>query len=643
MIPGVVRTGQFCAYAVFRVIESCIRALPLGVVFRFGNMLGNSAYVLMPGYRRLVRQNLETAFGGERPPAELDRITRNTFCRLGANLLSGIKVAWMSEKAMEERLEIEGRENVVSVIGAGGGVIYAISHMGCWEMLAQMPEIAPGLQRRASLYQALQNPFFDRHVKRLREREGLELMDRKGGFSKPVTFLKEGNGLGVLVDQHAGDKGVWTPFFGRLASTSHLAALLSVRSGAILFPVALQTVGTARWKMRIGGPVTAGEETSPEALTAELNQRVAALIADFPEDWFWVHRRWKTPQPNFLLRHYKRGICLPTGMKDSDLKPFRILVRSPNWLGDACMAVPAVRAMKRGRPDAHITVLTQEKLAGFWRQIQEVDAVVERGGKEGVFAVGRKLKEAGAFDAGVLLPNSVRSALEMKFGGVREIVGFAGKFRRKLLTKVAKKRGRPGPVEHHSKYYLRLARELGADIKEPGLFDPIDGGDHGEKLRIGLCAGAEYGAAKRWPVERFAEVAKQLCEENPGCEWVFFGVAGDAGIGGELEAAIPDQNYRNLIGKTSLEELIEELKTCRLLLTNDTGTMHLAALLGVRTVSVFGSTDPRWTGPLGDGHTVVRRHAECSPCFLRECPIDFRCMKDVGVEEVAGAVKNCLS
>jgi ADP-heptose:LPS heptosyltransferase len=98
----------------------------------------------------------------------------------------------------------------------------------------------------------------------------------------------------------------------------------------------------------------------------------------------------------------------------------------------------------------------------------------------------------------------------------------------------------------------------------------------------------------------------------------------------------------NRIGQTTLDQLIDELRECRLLLTNDTGTMHLAALLGVPIVAIFGSTEPRLTGPLGNGHMVLRHHVECSPCFLRECPIDFRCMKAVSVQEVANAVLSIL-
>ncbi len=112
-------------------------------------------------------------------------------------------------------------------------------------------------------------------------------------------------------------------------------------------------------------------------------------------------------------------------------------------------------------------------------------------------------------------------------------------------------------------------------------------------------------------------------------------------IGDQIATAIGDHCV-NRIGHTTLDQLIEELRECRLVLTNDTGTMHLAALLGVPVVAIFGSTEPRLTGPLGDGHIILRHHVECSPCFLRECPIDFRCMKAARSQEVADAVLSIL-
>jgi lipopolysaccharide heptosyltransferase II len=157
---------------------------------------------------------------------------------------------------------------------------------------------------------------------------------------------------------------------------------------------------------------------------------------------------------------------------------------------------------------------------------------------------------------------------------------------------------------------------------------------------IALCPGAEYGPAKRWLAERFAEAAEAIAAQS-SAQWILFGTKSDAAIGQTIVATLGN-NCVNRIGQTTVEQLIEELRACRVLLTNDTGTMHLAAFLGVPVVAVFGSTEPRLTAPLGNGHVILRHQVECSPCFLRECPIDFRCMKAITVPEVVDAVMSIL-
>jgi ADP-heptose:LPS heptosyltransferase len=138
-------------------------------------------------------------------------------------------------------------------------------------------------------------------------------------------------------------------------------------------------------------------------------------------------------------------------------------------------------------------------------------------------------------------------------------------------------------------------------------------------------------------------VARGLSSRWPEIEWRFFGAPGEAAMGEELEARLQGVKHRNFVGKTSLSQLIQNLKQCRLLLTNDTGTMHLAAALGVPTVSIFGSTEPVLTGPLGPHHRIVRHHVPCSPCFRRECPFGhYQCMTGVTVERVESEVMKAL-
>jgi heptosyltransferase II len=276
-----------------------------------------------------------------------------------------------------------------------------------------------------------------------------------------------------------------------------------------------------------------------------------------------------------------------------------------------------------------------------------VDAIIPLSGNRLVSAV-RLLRRGPSFDVAILFPNSLRAALESWLIAIPRRVGYRGHWRCSLLNQIVPVPRKPGPPEHHSLRFLRIARECGADTSKSdrsragvrqstgSLQTAIDR----QPIKIGLCPGAEYGAAKRWLPERFAKAAERVSAQLP-VQWVLFGTARDVSSGEQIAAALGDHCV-NRIGQTTLDQLIDELHECRLLLTNDTGTMHLAALLGIPVVAIFGSTEPRLTGPLGNGHIILRHHVECSPCFLRECPIDFRCMKAVSVQEVADGVLSIL-
>ena len=184
-----------------------------------------------------------------------------------------------------------------------------------------------------------------------------------------------------------------------------------------------------------------------------------------------------------------------------------------------------------------------------------------------------------------------------------------------------------------------MIRQLGAPEPAPSKPRTPPSGP----LRIGICPGAEYGSAKRWPLDRYRAVMESVSGQHK-LTWVIVGTAKEAALGEALE-----QNFtgtvENLCGKTTLPELIQQIKGFHLLLTNDTGTMHLADLLGLPVVAIFGSTEPSLTGPISTTtppHRVLRHKVECSPCYLRECPIDFRCMKELSVETVAKAVLESL-
>ena len=648
------------AYVLYRVVAVLVRMLPLATGYRLGWLLGLVAWNVARPYRRLVLANLRIAFREEKSAAELEEIARRHFASLGANLLASIKLPTLTRAEIESVVTVEGLHHMDAQIAARGGFVFVISHIGNWEMFAQLtPYIFKC--KTGTIYQRLGNPHLDAEVRRSRARLGMELFERKEGFVAASKFLREGGAVGVLVDQHAGDAGLWCPFFHRLASTSTLAVTLGLRTGAQLIPAAVYNDGAARWRVVLQPPMPTAAG-SAESITVQVNEVLEAQIRRQPEDWFWVHNRWKTPRPKFLLATYKRGIAIsPEATADlkasnqapapthpspfthhHSLSPFRILIRASNWLGDAVMTVPAVRAIKAGRPDARVTILTQSKLADFWHSVPEVDEVIAIAAGESVFAVARKLRDK--FEVAILFPNSLRSALEVWLAGIPRRVGRPGHHRSRLLHQVfLPKRKSPVPRPRHQVHdYLALAEFVGAEIagepRPPNHHSPIT--HHHRPPILALCAGAEYGPTKRWLPERFAEVVSVI-RTRTDCEWRLLGVEKDLPIADEILMAAGGP-LTSRVGQTTLAQLIEELRACDLLLTNDTGTMHLAAHLGVPTVSIFGSTEPSLTGPLGPRHHIIRRHVECSPCFLRECPRDFRCMKTITTEEVIAAVEAAL-
>lgn len=621
-------------YWIARGAIAAVRLLPLETGFVLGQALGALLWLILPGYRRLARENIAAAFHGEKSPAEIRALTFSHFVNLGANSLSALKLASMPEDAVRKRVIEEGVEQIKAEIARQKGVVMAINHIGNWELFAQLLCVIRPTPAGA-VYQPLRNKAVNRLIDEDRRRRGVETFDRSKGFAGAIALLRRGGLVGVLVDQSAGKGGIWMPFFNRLCSTSPLAASLAVRTGAAVVPVAIYTIGIARWRACVSAPIPWSNQDS-DRLTFDINLALERQIRVSPSDWFWVHNRWKTPHPDVCVTQSKRGVYLPADYDSARLRPYRILVRSSNWLGDAVMGIPAVRALKHGRPDAHVTILTRDKLADLWRAVPEVDEVIPIKPAESVFATADKIR--GGFDVAVLLPNSFRTALEVRLAGIPRRIGYRGHRRSMLLDQIPDETRKRFQAPHQAERYLNLVRWLGA---EDAAGDPLGKWTPSGKGRIGICPGAEYGAAKQWLPDRFAGVVKKLDQTTPRT-WVLVGVPKDAAVAGEIVRLAPDARFENLVGKTSLASLIALLRNLDGLITNDTGTMHLAAMIGVPTVAIFGSTDPVRTGPVGPRAEFLYHKVECSPCFLRECPIDFRCMKAITAEEAATALERIM-
>lgn len=326
----------------------------------------------------------------------------------------------------------------------------------------------------------------------------------------------------------------------------------------------------------------------------------------------------------------------------------RILVRATNWVGDAVMSLPALRALRGRFPQAEISILAKPWVADLYGREPFCDRLIPYvpNDTRAKWRAARDLRPY-QFDCAILLQNAFEAAAVAFLAGIPERIGYARDGRGFLLTKAIPV-PRPGEIPRHERfYYLELLRRAGiiealpandsirldgaSSARETGLerFRSLGYGDG----VIGVSPGAAFGTAKRWLPERFADAANRLAEEL-GASVAVFGSKDERELCESVAAAIRAP-AKNFAGETSLGEFIEMAAACRVYLTNDSGAMHIASALGVPTVAIFGATDDAGTGPTGPLARVVREPVECSPCLKRECPIDHRCMTRVAAARVA--------
>lgn len=330
-------------------------------------------------------------------------------------------------------------------------------------------------------------------------------------------------------------------------------------------------------------------------------------------------------------------------------------------MGDAVMSLPCLRDVRRHFEGAFLAVAAPKSLCALYGATPGVDAVVPlEGGRPATDAARLRALD---FDVGLLLPNSFRSAWVLRRAGIRERWGYRADWRGWLLTRrVRRPRGRRATGLHQAQYYLELLRRLGMEVgsrnaRLPVSTDVVERARHllhhrgfdPDRLRIvSIAPGAAYGGAKQWPPDRVAELAIRLVDRGD-VVCLLLGSAGDrpaaAAIGASMrlhQQPAASDRVIDLIGRTDLELLIGLLTASDVVVSNDSGAMHLAAVVGARVVALFGPTDERATSPLGTSYRLLVHDVRCRPCLLRECPIDHRCMTGIEVQTVQNAVCEIL-
>jgi heptosyltransferase-2 len=352
-----------------------------------------------------------------------------------------------------------------------------------------------------------------------------------------------------------------------------------------------------------------------------------------------------------------------------------LLVRGTNWVGDAVMSIPALRRIRQVFPRAKISLLVLPWVSGVYEDAGFLDEVLiydrdgQHAGLRGKWQLIREMRLR-KFDAAILLQNAFEAALLAFLAGIPLRAGYDREARGWLLTNPV--RIDPKIKNLHQTYYyldlidqlmrqerMALSRGLSCSAPEipPSMMPDISlevSPERRKKARsrlateginpasrlVGVNPGAFFGSAKRWPEERFARLLDGLIQQT-GAQVVLFGSPREITMAESIQSSMKEP-LSIFSGRTTLSELIAMMSCCDLFITNDSGPMHLAAALRIPTLAIFGSTDDIATGPLSPHAVVVNKRVECSPCLLRECPIDLRCMTRISVEEVLDLSRRML-
>jgi heptosyltransferase-2 len=340
----------------------------------------------------------------------------------------------------------------------------------------------------------------------------------------------------------------------------------------------------------------------------------------------------------------------------------KMLIRATNWVGDAIMALPALRAVRSHFSDAEISILARPYVADIYRDQQICDQLIPydpRGDHAGLSGRERLAGELRSqkFDLALLLQNAFDAAWLAWRAGIPQRIGYARDGRSLLLTK-ALPVPKLGEIPAHEQfYYLELIRRVGwldapsgekyISLKlAPGLKQQagtrlLAAGARPKAVRVAIGAGASYGSAKCWPPEKFADTANRLVAQFD-TDVILFGTPAESAVSSAIVAGMHHPPI-DLVGKTSIADLPALLSQCHLFIGNDSGAMHVAAAVGLPVVAVFGPTDPNGTAPVTPRCTVIQEKPYCSPCFLRRCPTDHRCMTRITPDAVEAAARSWLA
>ncbi len=578
--------------------------------------LGDAVYFGLPRRRRLALSNLDHAFP-DRPAAWHRATARASFQRLVETGLLSLATPFLSETRLRTIVSVSPAllEAYARHRRDPAATLICSPHIAYWEVQTAKPLLIPGpFPEFGIIFRPLDNPAANAFIVKSRERFGMKLLSRKTGFAEALKILRRQGFVGVLFDQNAGMQGALTTLFGRVCSTTELPGLMAEKFSARVYGIFPRR--RAFWRVEIGCALIVHDNTSA-GVTLALNRWLENLLSgdnNLCASWLWSHDRWRNqdvPALRFRLAAKRDLLAADLAARNLPVPPrrTRIFIRLPNWLGDVVMALPLLRALRHSRPDAELTFIAAPAflpLLRDWALADRLEPLPAHG--LGYFRHFWRLRSRYP-DVVLLLTNSLRGDIEawltrspQRFGLLR-----AGR-RRPLLTHTY--RPTPGLDEathHQSALWENLFRHFG--LETPTDHAPLHPRQERSDSAIALICGSENNPEKRWPVDHWRALIAGL----PGHRFVLYGTRRDAAITAAIVAGFSTTQVTDLAGRTDLVTYAAHLRQSRLLVTNDTGGMHLANALGVPLIALFGPTNPIRTGPIFAAPVRILQPPACPP------------------------------
>jgi len=598
-----------------------LAALPESVLAAFCRPVGWLVATVPSRRRRTLRANLHHVF-----PDKTEAWRRKIAVEAARRSLEMVLFILASPYFSKERLQRQfplhdDLRKLLDDHGKTPGPIVVLSpHFSLMEANTLVPMLygAP-LPPMAAIYRPLDVPGMERWVKATRERWGLRLLSRKAGFFQAIELLRQKGAVVVLFDQNAGSRGALTLFCGRVCSTTELAGLLIEKCQARTCFIYPERQGFLRATIR-GEYLDVAKESN--AVTFAANRWLENKLRsndDTCPDWLWLHSRWRhqdEPSRRFRLESKRNLIAEQLASLGLSVPPrcTRFFIRLSNWLGDVVMALPLLRALRNGRPDAELTLLAPAALVPLLEKLAVGDrvlAIPPPGPAQKKFFC--SLREEYP-DLYLLFTNSLRGDLGAKATGAPQRFGMTrpGKWRPFLTHEWRVPAELDESTIHQTRVWEKFLQHFG--LREELDLTPFSRTSPPAKhngLSLGFICGTENFPEKRWPVALWRELIQTILAVRPDARISLFGTARDTPITTAVADGFSPSQVLNRAGQTNLIEFTDALSTCSAIVCNDTGGMHLANLCGVPVIALYGPTNPIRTGPIFNAPRTILQPPGC--------------------------------